>query len=64
MPTGKRSKTSDVDSFSISKETRSEEISFTHLADISVTAITGPFADVGVVNSIDLISLGAEYNIG
>ena len=49
----------DVDSLFISKDTISDDISFTHLADISVTPIILPAPAEGVVTFIDFISLGA-----
>ena len=59
-PTGRMSVGEDEDSLLISKSTKSEDISFTHLADSSMTPIIPPRFEFVAVSLIDLIEIGFE----
>ena len=54
----------DEDSLVISNETISEDISFIHLADTSMIAITFPLPGFVAWTRIDLIACGVAYAIG
>ena len=57
-PTGNMSSEEDDDSFCISNDTTSEDMSFTHLADSSMTPITSPPPGDVATRLIDLIETG------
>jgi hypothetical protein len=59
-PTGSTSVEEDEDSLLISKSTKSEDMSFTHLADNSITPIIPPRFEFVAVSLIDLIEIGVE----
>ena len=64
LPTGNISSELAEDSFCISRDTMSEDISFIHLADNSITPNTLPPPGFVAWSLIDLINLGVAYAVG